>query len=118
MRLSPQKLGLAMLLLSIAFPLGACSGSADGFSETERHGRSLFILNCSPCHEDTNLQLKVQPPRLTGVFTKKMLPSGEPATDDQVRKTIISGRGTMPAFDQRLNKDDVDAILKYLHAAK
>jgi hypothetical protein len=35
--------------------------------------------------------------------------------DEEVPKTIIEGRGTMPAFDQRLRKDEVDALLKYLH---
>ena len=61
---------------------------------------------------------KVQPPRLNGIFAAQRLPSGEPATDDQVRKTIMEGRGIMPAFDQRLTQDDVTDILKYLHTLK
>jgi mono/diheme cytochrome c family protein len=46
------------------------------------------------------------------------LPSGAPATDEQVRKTIIQGLGTMPAFDQRLSDEDISDLVKYLHQLK
>jgi len=52
------------------------------------------------------------------LFQLKSLPSGAPATDAQVRKTIIEGRGTMPAFDQRLSEEEVDDLVKYLHTLK
>jgi len=35
-----------------------------------------------------------------------------------VRKTIIEGIGTMPAFDQRLTSKDLDDLVKYLHIMK
>ena len=108
------KIGVLVLLVSFY----GCSRNPGGRSDAEVHGRGLFIFNCSPCHEDSNPQLKVQPPRLNGIFAGPRLPSGAPATDDQVRKTIIEGRGIMPAFDQRLTKDDVTDILKYLHTLK
>jgi mono/diheme cytochrome c family protein len=52
------------------------------------------------------------------IKTPKSLPSGAPATDAQVRKTIIEGRGTMPAFDQRLSEEEVNDLVKYLHTLK
>jgi mono/diheme cytochrome c family protein len=61
------------------------------------------------------LDLKKQPPKLEGLFQSKTLPSGAPATDEQVRKTIIQGIGTMPAFDQRLSDKDVDDLVIFLH---
>jgi mono/diheme cytochrome c family protein len=84
----------------------------------ERRGRELFQLNCAPCHEAPKLDLKKQPPKLEGLFQSKTLPSGAPATDEQVRKTIIQGIGTMPAFDQRLSDEDVNDLVKYLHQLK
>ena len=105
------KIGMLTLLASFC----GCSRNPGGRSDAEVHGRALFILNCSPCHEDSNPQLKVQPPRLNGIFAGKRLPSGAPATDDQVKRTIIEGRGIMPAFDQRLTSEDVKDIVKYLH---
>jgi mono/diheme cytochrome c family protein len=86
--------------------------------QARQRGEELFQQNCAICHEALNLDLKKQPPKLEGLFQSKTLPSGAPATDEQVRKTIIGGIGTMPAFDQRLSDEDVDNLVKYLHQLK
>jgi protein SCO1 len=78
-------------------------------------GQELFVIHCAACHEDERPDLRKQPPKLDGLFQSKTLPSGAPATDAQVRKTIIRGRRTMPAFDQRLSEQDVEALVGYLH---
>ena len=96
----------------------ACWQASCGQSGAERRGRELFELNCAPCHEAPKLGLKKQPPKLEGLFQSKTLPSGAPATDEQVRKTIIQGIGTMPAFDRRLSGEDVNDLVKYLHQLK
>jgi len=83
-----------------------------------RRGLDVFVANCAPCHEQALPGLKVQPPQLEGLFQKKKLPSGAPATDAQVRRTIMRGRGTMPAFDQRLSDEDLKDLLSYLHNLK
>jgi mono/diheme cytochrome c family protein len=86
--------------------------------DSEQHGSELFDLHCVECHETANPDLKKQPPKLEGLFHSKTLPSGAPATDEQVRRTIIEGRGTMPAFDGRLSERDVSDLIKYLHTLK
>ena len=58
-----------------------------------------FILanrgrNCGATGSDPDL--KKQPPKLEGLFQSKTLPSGAPATDEEVRKTTILGIGTIP----------------------
>jgi mono/diheme cytochrome c family protein len=52
---------------------------------------------------------------LHGVFLAKSLPSGAPATDEQVRYTIIAGLRTMPAFAQMLSEADAGDIVRYMH---
>jgi len=110
-----QKIGLGTLLVLTLFLLDGCSSRTGNPDDSEQRGAILFAMHCSPCHEAMNPQLKVQPPSLRGLFASKSLPSGAPATDEQVRRTIIGGRGIMPAFDQHLTKDDVNSIVKYLH---
>jgi len=110
-----QKLAAGPLSLATLFLMVGCSSRAENSADAEQRGAILFAMHCSPCHEAVNPQLKVQPPSLKGLFASKSLPSGAPATDDHVKETIIEGRGIMPAFDQRLTKDDVNAIVKYLH---
>ena len=101
-----------------ALSLLACWQISCGQNRAEQRGRELFESNCAPCHEAAKLDLKKQPPKLEGLFQSKTLPSGAPATDEQVRKTIIQGIGTMPAFDQRLSAEDVKDLLAYLRQLK
>lgn len=79
-------------------------------------GRYLYQQNCGPCHDADDLQLLKQPPKLTGLFNHKLLPSGAPATDAEVRNAIVNGRGIMPPFGQALDKQEVDDLLQYLHS--
>lgn len=81
----------------------------------EPPGAALYQQNCGACHDADNLELLKKPPKLTGLFHKPTLPSGAPATDDQVRKTILDGRGIMPPFRQTLDDEQVNDLLKYLH---
>jgi mono/diheme cytochrome c family protein len=107
------------VLLSIAGPLSGCSENrASGLSDAARHGQYLFELHCADCHESAHPELRKQPPKLEGLFRANTLPSGAPATDAQVRKTVIEGKGTMPAFDQRLREQDIDDLVKYVHTLK
>ncbi|MFZ0797341.1 MAG: cytochrome c [Terriglobales bacterium] len=83
-------------------------------SNAELEGEWLYDNNCAECHESPQPDLHKQPPNLHGLFRRGSLPSGAPATAAQIRTTIIEGRGTMPAFDQRLREEDVDNLVRYL----
>ena len=67
-------------------------------------GQWLYENDCAESHENPQPDLHKQPPNLHGLLRRKSLPSGAPATEAQVRKTIIEGLGTMPAFDHRCAK--------------
>jgi mono/diheme cytochrome c family protein len=87
-------------------------------SRAEQRGKQLFELHCAACHEASNPDLKKQPSKLEGLFQSKRLPSGAPAADEQVRKTIIQAIATMLAFHQRLSDEGVNDLVKYLHQLK
>ena len=109
---------LGLGLIAGAALLAGCSWLGDRFADDKTRGRALFVVHCADCHQAAHPELRKQPPKLEGLFQSKTLPSGAPATDAQVRKTIIEGQGTMPAFDQRLSEKDVDDLVKYLHTLK
>jgi len=96
-----------------ALGLTACSHRPSA-AEISR-GKEIFTTNCAPCHENSSISLPTPPPKLDGLFRKPTLPSGAPATDAQVRKTITEGRGIMPEFGQSLQPDELDALIAYLH---
>lgn len=78
-------------------------------------GRHLYQVRCAHCHEDNDLGLKKVPPDLHGVFDRKSLPSGIPATDEAVRHNVLAGRGMMPGFAGRFTEEQMAELLAYLH---
>lgn len=82
----------------------------------QQEGKHLYQARCAHCHEDNDLALKKVPPDLHGVFRHSTLPSGAPATDAEVERVVINGKGLMPAFTGRFNDEQMAALLAYLHA--
>lgn len=82
-------------------------------------GQRLFQMHCGGCHNGKSLVVSKQPPVLNGIFQRPTLPSGAPATDAQVRSTIMEGRsGIMPPFENVLSSQDIRDIIAYLHTSK
>jgi mono/diheme cytochrome c family protein len=78
-------------------------------------GKQLYESRCAHCHQDNDLQLKKIPPDLHHIFENGKLPSGAPATDLQIERTILSGKGMMPSFAGRFTQEQMTALLAYLH---
>ncbi|HEY1576794.1 MAG TPA: cytochrome c [Terracidiphilus sp.] len=88
---------------------------APRLTDQEMEGKHLYQVRCAHCHEDNDLGLKKLPPDLHGVFNKSSLPGGAPATDAQVRRVVLGGKGMMPAFAGRFDETQMAALLAYLH---
>jgi mono/diheme cytochrome c family protein len=80
----------------------------------QAEGRRLYDARCAHCHEDNDLALKKVPPNLHHVFEAGNLPSGMPATDDNVERLVLSGKGLMPSFAGRFTKQQLDALVAYM----
>jgi len=111
-----------LILASVGLLAFGCFGCSrenldygPSFASSAARGELVYERNCSACHDAENLQLLKRPPKLSALFRQPTLPSGAPATDEQVRKTIRNGRGIMPPFEQVLDKHQVDDLLTYLH---
>jgi mono/diheme cytochrome c family protein len=94
-------------------PLVACG--PDPLTKQQMQGLLLYKERCAHCHEDNDLALKKVPPDLHSVFRRDKLPSGAPATDAEVQRVIIAGKGFMPSFAGRFTQDQMSALLAYLH---
>jgi mono/diheme cytochrome c family protein len=106
------------VLLAFAFICCGCQSNSAGLSRPltpeEQHGRQVFQANCAICHNAYKRE-PLQGPPLVGVFHKKELPSGMPATDQHVRDTVMMGRRNMPAFNSLLDDRQLQDLLSYLH---
>jgi len=109
------RLVIAACLLFIA-ALSVVSGCSKTLSASEKRGESLYTFNCYDCHEENQLGLIKEPPKLHKLFSHHYLPDGSTrATDESARQVIVYGKRTMPAFNGRLNNDQIDDIIAYLH---
>ena len=106
----------AFALIGIAV-VGLANGchSAPPLTDQEAAGKHLYSVRCAHCHEDNDLALKKVPPNLHGVFKSATLPGGAAANDAEVKRTILAGKGLMPAFTGRFPDEQMAALLAYLH---
>ncbi|MFL6442520.1 MAG: c-type cytochrome [Candidatus Sulfotelmatobacter sp.] len=78
-------------------------------------GRKVFDAECARCHEPYSTRGK-KGPGLKGMFQRKYLPlSGLPANDDRVSDIIRLGRNEMPGYSQKLDAQQLQDLLAYLH---
>lgn len=87
-------------------------------TDQQAQGKKLYEVRCAHCHEYNDLALKKVPPNLHGVFNHSTLPSGAPATDVQVARTVLTGKGMMPSFAGRFTTAQMEALLAYLHTTQ
>lgn len=78
-------------------------------------GKHLYEVGCAHCHEENDLHLKKAPPNLRGVLDSETLPDGAPATDAEVERILISGKGDMPSFAYQMSRQQMEAVIAYLH---
>jgi mono/diheme cytochrome c family protein len=108
----------------VAAGLGIVAGTAlvsgcqstPALTEQQAEGKHLYAVRCAHCHEDNDLALKKIPPDLHGVFRRSTLPSGAPATDAEVRRVVLAGKGMMPSFAGRFTEEQMSALIAYLRA--
>jgi mono/diheme cytochrome c family protein len=109
-----RKTRAAIVATVVAAGLAGCR-SAPKLTAQQAEGKHFYDVGCAHCHEENDLHLKKVPPNLHGLFSRNTLPDGEPATDREVEQILLSGKGIMPSFRYQMSKDQMDAVLAYLH---
>lgn len=104
----------AAAFVSIGAGLLGCR-PASSLTAQQAEGKHLYAARCAHCHEDNDLALKKVPPDLHGIFKRSTLPSGAPATDAEMRRVVLAGKGMMPSFAGRFNDDQMSALIAYVH---
>jgi cytochrome c2 len=94
--------------------LSACHNQAP-LTAQQAEGKHLYSTRCAHCHEDNDLALQKVPPNLQRIFARPMLPSGLPASDENVQSVVLNGKGMMPGFTGRFSQDEMSDLLAYLH---
>lgn len=86
-----------------------------GLNPQQAAGRRIFDAECARCHEPYSTRGK-KGPGLKGMFQHKYLSlSGLPASDERVTDIIRLGRNEMPGYSQKLDTQELQDLLAYLH---
>ncbi len=75
-------------------------------------GKEVFD-QCAVCHAATTDEKKVGP-SLKGLFRKAKMTNGQKPTEANVLAIINKGKGTMPAYEDILTKEEKEHLLAYL----
>jgi mono/diheme cytochrome c family protein len=73
-------------------------------------GQEIFYYKCWFCHNEFTKDI----PKLTGLFQRSTLLSGQPVTDEGVKEKIRNGGPGMAAYKYTLGDADVDDLVSYL----
>ena len=106
---------MAIFPVAVATLLAGCH-SAPRLTPQQAEGERLYDVGCAHCHEDNDLHLKKAPPNLHGLFSRQTLADGAPATEAEVERLLLAGKGKMPSFAYQMTKQQIDAVVAYLHA--
>lgn len=105
---------VALLLLAGCGPPLPPSKPLSELNPQELRGHDVYETECARCHYP-NSERSLHGPGLQGLFKLKYLQSGAPANDDRVTNVILHGRGMMPAFDNKIDQQQLNDLLAYLH---
>jgi mono/diheme cytochrome c family protein len=113
----------AILLAGLALAVGApaCGNDDDGngtdtttteteteTTTTETAGREVFIANCGTCHTLSDAGT-------TGTTGPAL--DGTTRSRDEIEEQVRNGGGAMPAFEDTLEDDDIEAVADYVDEA-
>jgi mono/diheme cytochrome c family protein len=86
-----------------------------GLNAQQAAGRKIYDAECDRCHEPYSTRGK-KGPGLKGIFQHKYLSlSGLPANDERVLDIVRLGRKEMPGYSQKLDEQQLQDLLGYLH---
>lgn len=109
-----KKLWFTLLLLVLIAVISACggdnnndgdTGDNNGDNNTEASGDEVYENECMQCHGDDG----------EGSGSNPELEGNDAASDhDEVVEQVEEGGGSMPAFEDDLSDDEIDAVADYV----
>ncbi len=112
----PQSLLLALSLGAVLLA-GACGEKKKSAEGDKLDGAAVFASACARCHGPNGVPEPTRAARL-GVRDLTSPELQTSLSDDQIRERILAGsaNGRMPAFRNRLDDDQVDALVKHVRS--
>lgn len=100
--------------LLIGLCLATCNSRTDlppNPDELISHGEQLYLEYCAECHQTTGMGWSTLYPRLAG---NPIVTLHDP---EPIILTVTYGQGSMTGFRQKLNSEELAAVLSYIRNA-
>jgi cytochrome c len=104
---------MALIALVTVLEVRVAPAQAKGKGNHSMSDGQRLFLHCSGCHDAETGNKKVGP-SLKGLFKKRNLLNGTPATEQNIRFKIEKGGDGMPSYEQILSAKEVDQVMAYL----
>jgi mono/diheme cytochrome c family protein len=102
-------LAAVLIMLSAVYCSSfAIQSAAVATQASLEQGTAIFRKSCSVCHSVRRGETKVGP-SLYGI-----LKDGSGHSEQSVRQAIAAGKGTMPAFKEKLESQQMNDLIEYL----
>merc|ERR1712210_76778 len=102
---SPLAIGAAIGLMAVVL------GGRPAFAADMENGESVFLGNCAACHAGGNNSV-VAEKVLRKAAMEQYLTGGWNV--DAIKTQVTNGKGSMPAFGDKLGPDDIDDVAAYV----
>lgn len=96
-------------LLGVSVLAAGCGSSSSQPAQPVTDVPQAYTQNCASCH-GKGLEGGGSMPKLTNV--------GARLSEEQIKTRILKGGGGMPAFEKRLQPEEVNQLASYLAARK
>merc|ERR1740122_213662 len=103
---SPLALGVALGLLAAAI------GGRPALAADLENGEGIFLGNCAACHAGGNNSV-VPEKKLRKEALEQYLTGGYNVA--AIMTQVTNGKGSMPAFGERLGPDDIEDVANYVY---
>ena len=104
-----QRLSYGAALATLAWTMAAQAGTSAPDPAKAQLGSQLYLQMCRQCHGP---QLQSSG---AGSFDLRQFPPDDP---QRFRSSVLHGKNGMPAHDDILNDDDIDALFAYVVATQ
>lgn len=78
-----------------------------------RRGKQVYDVYCGICHYATSEEKKIGP-GLKGIYKRGKFEDGKKVDDRSMRTWIEKGGKDMPAFEETLSREEINALIAYL----
>merc|ERR1712150_192677 len=91
--------------------LAAVLGGRPALAADLENGEGVFSGNCAACHAGGNNSV-VPEKKIKKEALEKYLTGGDNV--EAIKYQVTNGKGSMPAFGERLGPDDIDDVANYV----